>query len=71
MDASFIAAKATLRRMRHGLERMGDYVSKRTNMNENLTLPLAAGYEEEPCRFVVDGQLLDAYPKEIREISEI
>lgn len=71
MDASFSAAKATMRRMRHGLEPMGDYVNKGATKAENLPLPLARQPEEQPCGFVVDSQLLDAYPQEIREIAEI
>lgn len=71
MDASFSAAKATLRRMRYGLKPMGDYVNKRAKQAENPPLPLEREQEEQPCRFLVDGQILDAYPHDVREISEI
>ena len=71
MDASFSAAKATMRRMRHGLEPMGDYVNKRSKKAESLHLPLATDEEELPCGFVVDGQILDVYLHEIQEISDI
>lgn len=71
MDASFSAAKATLHRMRHGLEPMGDYVNKQAKNAKTLPLPFATGPEEQPCGFVVDSHLLDTYPQEIREISKI
>lgn len=71
IDASFSAAKATLRRMRHGLEPMGDYVNNRQKKDTNLPLTLASEQEERPCGFVVDSKLLDAYPQEIQHISEI
>lgn len=71
IDASFSAAKATIRRMRHGLEPMGDYVNARAKKVQNLPLPLAVETREQPCGFVVDSLLLDAYPEDIREISDI
>lgn len=71
VDASFSAAKATLRRMRRGLQPMGDYVNKRAKKAENLSLTLASEPKEQPCSFVVDSQILDAYPKEIHDISQI
>lgn len=71
IDASFSAAKATLRRMRHGLEPMGDYVSSRIPKHEELPSPLPEEALEKPCSFVVDSQLLDAYPQEIQDISAI
>ncbi|MBC6406312.1 MAG: site-specific DNA-methyltransferase [Rhodospirillales bacterium] len=71
IDASFSAAKATIQRMRHGLQPMGDYVNGRSKKAENLSLPSAAASEDLPCRFVVDSRILDAYPQEIREISDI
>ena len=71
MDASFSAAKTTLRRMRHGLDPMGDYVTKRAKKVENLPLNLANEPEQRACGFVVDSQLLSAYPQEIRDISEV
>ncbi len=71
MDASFIAAKATLRRMRQGMESMGDYVDKRAKGGGNLSLDLANNKEGQACGFVVDGRLFEAYPDEILDISEI
>lgn len=71
VDASFSAAKATLRRMRHGLEPMGDYVGSRTPKPKNMSLPLPDRSLTQSCSFVVDSQLLDAYQDEIIQISEI
>ncbi|SDX97405.1 site-specific DNA-methyltransferase [Roseicitreum antarcticum] len=71
IDASFSAAKATIRRMRHGLERMGDYVNKHEKKAESPPLPSANRQEEQACGFVVDSQLFDAYPQEIQDISEV
>lgn len=71
IDASFSAAKATLRRMRHGLAPMGDYVNSRTPKPKEPQSSLLGGPGEQPCRFVVDSQLFDAYSQEIREISAI
>ena len=70
IDASFSAAKATLRRMRHGLKPMGDYVNgKKPTMGKT---PFAAAAESRsPCGFVVDHGLLNAYGDEIREICAI
>src|SRR5690606_35299152 len=64
MDASFSAAKATIRRMRHGLESMGDYVTKRSKKAGDLDFPLAEDKQNLPCSFMVDSHLLDAYPQE-------
>ena len=70
VDASFTAAKATLRRMRYGLEPMGDYVNgKEPSLRE---LPLLSNIEEHiPCTFILDNCLLEKYKNEIREISLI
>ena len=70
VDASFAAAKATLRRMRYGLEPMGDYVNgKEPSLRD---LPLLSNTEEHiPCTFILDNCLLDKYKNEIREISLI
>jgi len=81
VDASFSAAKATLHRMRFGMEPMGDYVSWREPSNPPSRNPsrngadsppssLAGVRPNQPCKFVVDGLLLDAFPQEIREIAE-
>jgi adenine-specific DNA-methyltransferase len=71
IDASFSAAKATLRRMLHGLEPMGDYVKNSSKKSEQQPLTLTSETQESPCQFVVDKQVFEAYSKEIREILEI
>jgi adenine-specific DNA-methyltransferase len=71
MDASFSAAKATMRRMRHGLEPMGDYVNGGAKKVKNMPLSPVTEPQELPCSFVVDSELFDAYPQEIREIAAI
>lgn len=71
MDASFTAAKATLQRMRHGLKAMGDYVTARSEASKNLPLLLEEKAKEQLCNFIVDSSLVDAYPDQVREISEI
>lgn len=71
IDASFSAAKATLNRMRHGLKPMGDYVTDETKKTKNLLLPLNNELIDQSCKFLVDSQLLGAYPQEIMKISKI
>ncbi|WP_114416160.1 site-specific DNA-methyltransferase [Marinospirillum perlucidum] len=71
VDASFSAAKASLHRMRQGLEPMGDYVNKPVKKADSLPLPLGDEKEEQRCGFVVDSRLFAAYPDEIRDLSEI
>lgn len=71
IDASFGAAKATLHRMRQGLEPMGDYVNKRVKKDDRLPLLFGNENERQPCELVVDGRLFDAYPDEIKEFSRI
>ena len=70
IDASFSAAKASLRRMRHGLKPMGDYVNGQNGFVEQLSLP-ESDRENEVCNFVVDDCLLNAYRNEIKELSII
>jgi adenine-specific DNA-methyltransferase len=72
MDASFTAAKATLRRMRHGLEAMGDYVNKKKAGDE-----LAFAFEKpasainEGCAFYTDKRLYEEYQAEIDSLAAI
>lgn len=70
VDASFTAAKATLRRMRHGLEAMGDYVNARRGLDPELPLP-SGPRTEGLCAFYTDSRLYTAYPEAIAEISDI
>ena len=70
IDASFSAAKATLRRMRHGLEPMGDYVNGKKPLWAKLPL-VAIDERSAPCAFISDSRLLDTYSDAIREIGAI
>jgi adenine-specific DNA-methyltransferase len=70
VDASFAAAKATLKRMRHGMEAMGDYVNKKNP--QALQLPLLSSVTEQlECAFFVDEELYKAYPDEINKLGHI
>lgn len=71
VDASFTAAKATLRRMRHGLEAMGDYVKGRREKTPLLPFSPEDWQQQRECNFLVDMQLYDAYPDAIDEIAAI
>jgi len=68
VDASFTAAKATLRRMRHGSEAMGDYVNKPKRSDEPK-LPFMKRNDE--CAFYTDSRLYEGYRQEIEAISLI
>ena len=70
IDASFMAAKAVMRRMRHGMEPMGDYVNgKRRSSKAQPLLHLNRGNAQ--CAFVVDSRLLDDYRGEVIGIDGI
>ena len=73
MDASFSAAKATLHRMRHGPEPMGDYVNKCTGEAEKQHLHSAREQQQQQsaCNFITDSRIIDGYYKEIQEIARI
>ena len=70
IDASFIAAKAAMRRMRHGLEPMGDYVTGKKRSSKAQPLLHLDGAHAH-CAFVVDSRLLSDYRREIIEIDGI
>ncbi|MEO2268717.1 site-specific DNA-methyltransferase [Pseudoalteromonas sp. YIC-656] len=67
IDQSFTAIKATLTRMRHGLQKMGDYVN-----TEKATHPKPS---EAPhiytSNFIVDRDVLRAHQEEIEELNSI
>lgn len=72
MDASFTAAKATMRRMRHGLEAMGDYVkAKPSESAPELPLPAVERPVAQQCSFYTDSRLYEAYRGAIDEIAAI
>ena len=70
IDASFIAAKAAMRRMRHGLEPMGDYVNGK-GRSPRAQPPLHFDGAHPHCAFVLDSRLLTDYREEIIEIDGI
>ena len=70
IDASFMAAKAAMRRMRYGLEPMGDYVNGRKRSSKAQPLLHIDG-PHAPCAFVLDSRLLNDYKEEIMEIDRI
>jgi adenine-specific DNA-methyltransferase len=93
IDQSFNATKAAITRLRHGLEPMGDYVSREENNqpdNRSNVLDMFAGLhlptkgknspavkvkanDHQPASFsfIVDDELLEMYPEEIREMALI
>lgn len=70
VDASFTAAKATLRRMRHGLEAMGDYVNPKPASTSTNPLTVTSD-PKGACSFYTESRLYEAYPNEIGEIADI
>ena len=70
VDASFEAAKATLTRMRHGMEPMGSYVCGRDTASKGSPSRKYYGIRT-PCAFVVDRRLVDEHQATLREICAI
>lgn len=70
VDASFTAAKATLRRMRHGVEAMGDYVNVKRVKAMQVSLPRLSDDKAE-CAFFVEQRLYDTYSEAIAELALI
>lgn len=93
IDQSFNAIKATITRLRHGLEPMGDFVSRddeappydRSNVvdmfgvlhpstkgkNSAAGVVKDNGHQPAAFSFIVDDELLETYPAEIREMALI
>jgi adenine-specific DNA-methyltransferase len=70
VDASFTAAKATLKRMRHGVEAMGDYLNPKSL--KAVQIPLSSSVNEKlECAFFADEQLYKAYPDAIDELIRL
>ena len=63
VDTSFTAATATLQRMRHGVNAMGDYVNLKSPKARQISL-LSVNDKVE-CAFFVDEQLYETYPDAI------
>ena len=72
-DASFPAAKATMRRLRHGTEAMGDYISgKKVNGHKHLdNMFMQQDAHGGEVQFVVDAWLWETYQNEITDIASI
>lgn len=69
IDASFIAAKTTLKRMRYGLDSMGDYVKRKCARTNHL--PFSPDGAEDVCAFLADEELLASFEDKIKEIAAI
>jgi adenine-specific DNA-methyltransferase len=70
VDTSFTAAKATLKRMRYGLEAMGDYVKIKRPKSVILS-PLSSMNTIVPCAFFTEERLYEAYPDAINELASL
>lgn len=77
-DESFVAASASLNRLRYGVRPMGDYVTG--NQSDDLQKTLSGivipivGQKEEPQRrfdLMIDSELLDSFREEIDRLAEI
>ncbi|WP_027487383.1 site-specific DNA-methyltransferase [Allorhizobium undicola] len=71
IDASFTAAKATLRRMRHGLEAMGDYVNKKRTEGPRFAFIGERQAAAHECAFYTDSRLYASYRDEIEVLGSI
>ena len=65
-DASLVAAKATIRRMRYGVQPMGDYVGSKRG--RNLELPVDSPPDTE-CRLVTTREMVGRFGAELRSIA--
>jgi len=70
IDVSFTAAKATLRRMRHGVQEMGNYVNVKRSKAMQLS-SLSLSDSEKEFTFFIDRKLYDAYPEAITDLALI
>jgi len=73
IDQSFTAAEATLKRLRHGLEKMGDYVNNKKTEQKDLFsdqsfLPNFNGVD---FKFIVDSNVIDNHKIEVDLLSKI
>ena len=72
IDQSFAAAEATLKRMRHGLEAMGDYVNgKKKPTKKNVTLFDINDKKQQLFDFVVDSNVINKHTSEIETLASI
>jgi len=69
-DASFTAAKATIKRLRHGTKAMGDYVNRSKDTGEDQ-LSFGDRSELNKANFIVDERLCDEHKAELDELSAL
>lgn len=65
IDQSFVAAKATLKRMRHGTAPMGDYVIKKQKSQQTFAIDSASA---NPVNFLIVDNVLSEYGQEIENL---
>lgn len=77
IDQSFTAAEATLKRLRHGSEPMGDYVNS-NNGNDKLKSPPNPGlFDKEIIKerndfcFIADSDVINRHPLELKALASI
>ncbi len=68
LDASFLAAKATITRFRHGVEAMGDYVNKPSGVIDFLA---EQKLRKDNLTFLIESSLWENHKEEIESISRI
>lgn len=78
LDESFSAAEASLRRLKHGLKAMGDYVERdaandRQPQLHGLMLQDSKRRTDEPrdFSFLVDREILPAFQQQVEELAAI
>jgi adenine-specific DNA-methyltransferase len=77
IDQSFTAAEATLKRLRHGLEPMGDYVFEKNGKNKTAPCKIASLFgpnntaNQQHFNFIVDADVIQNHPQEIKILSSI
>lgn len=70
-DASFAAAKATIKRFKHGTEAMGDYVNNKMDNTSPKISKLASEVRADKMNFVFDERLLTDHSEEIEQLSAL
>lgn len=69
IDQSFTAAEATLKRMRNGLDEMGDYVNG--NKNKPKQIELFEKTKKHEFKFIVDADVMKKHTNEVNELASI
>lgn len=78
IDQSFTAAEATLKRLRYGMEKMGDYVKERETAKsadmfsaEQPPLLSKPSKKEADFTFIVDSEVLEKHSDQVKILSKI